>query len=282
MGRRPQGLRLGDRDLASAAAGPVLGQRLLEARRPGLVSRPRILERPEDRPARLPQERPARRSPRRRAGRAARAPTASTSPASTIPTATAWSGRRGSGPRLQPGWSWVPAQWVRQPEGWVFQEGYWDRTLEDRGTLFAPAEVDKSAKQRAATSSISPTPRSRPRCYGQLYGAFGRPNSYYDGYPGCLLRPERPIITATPTTATSAAITATSITRTTAATAIPTMLDAGGLRVWRLRRLWRLRRIWRLRRLRRLWAYGGLSAALRLRIRIPVYGSTEFGYPYGG
>ena len=53
--------------------------------------------------------------------------------------------KKGFWTKVQPGWSWVPAQWVRQPDGWVFQDGYWDRTLEDRGTLFAPAEVDKSA-----------------------------------------------------------------------------------------------------------------------------------------
>ena len=50
----------------------------------------------------------------------------------------AW--KKGYWAKAQPGWSWVPAQWVHQPEGWNFQEGYWDRTLEDRGTLFAPAE----------------------------------------------------------------------------------------------------------------------------------------------
>ncbi len=54
--------------------------------------------------------------------------------------------KKGFWAKVQPGWSWVPAQWVRQPDGWVFQEGYWDRTLEDRGTLFAPAEVNKAAQ----------------------------------------------------------------------------------------------------------------------------------------
>ncbi len=48
--------------------------------------------------------------------------------------------------KVQPGWAWVPAQWVKQPEGWTFQEGYWDRTLEDRGTLFAPAQVAPGAR----------------------------------------------------------------------------------------------------------------------------------------
>ena len=54
--------------------------------------------------------------------------------------------KKGYWTKAQPGWSWVPAQWVRQPDGWVFQDGYWDRVLEDRGILFTPAEVDKTAR----------------------------------------------------------------------------------------------------------------------------------------
>ncbi len=64
--------------------------------------------------------------------------------------------------KAQPGWAWVPAQWVKQPEGWTFQEGYWDRTLEDRGTLFAPAQV-APARRTTPTPSISRIPRSPPR-----------------------------------------------------------------------------------------------------------------------
>jgi hypothetical protein len=91
--------------------------------------------------------------------------------------------KKGFWTNAQPGWSWVPASWIRQPEGWIFQEGYWDRTLEDRGTLFAPAELDKNAK---STDELTYQPYTTvsPEMYGQLYGAFGRPSSYYDGYPG--------------------------------------------------------------------------------------------------
>ena len=91
--------------------------------------------------------------------------------------------KKGFWAKAQPGWSWVPAQWIRQPEGWTFQEGYWDRTLEDRGTLFAPAEVDKSTKTNDDLT-YQPYTQVSPEMYGQLYGGFGRPNSYYDGYPG--------------------------------------------------------------------------------------------------
>ena len=91
--------------------------------------------------------------------------------------------KKGFWAKAQPGWAWVPAHWIRQPEGWTFQEGYWDRTLEDRGTLFAPAEVDKSTK---TTDDLTYQPYTKvsPEMYGQIYGGFGRPNSYYDGYPG--------------------------------------------------------------------------------------------------
>ncbi|APW60005.1 hypothetical protein [Paludisphaera borealis] len=91
--------------------------------------------------------------------------------------------KKGFWTNTQPGWSWVPASWIRQPEGWLFQEGFWDRTLEDRGTLFAPAEITQG-ENGTADLSYQPYTTVSPEMYGQLYGAFGRSNSYYDGYPG--------------------------------------------------------------------------------------------------
>ena len=84
--------------------------------------------------------------------------------------------------KAQAGWSWVPSQWVKQPQGWAFQDGYWDRTLEDRGTLFAPAQV--AADANPADVTYQPIAQVSPESYGRLNGAFGRPNTYYDGYPG--------------------------------------------------------------------------------------------------
>ena len=107
----------------------------------------------------------------------------STSRASIYPDGDGVVWKKGFWAKVQPGWSWVPAQWVRQPDGWVFQDGYWDRTLEDRGTLFAPAEVNKSA-QTADNLTYQPYTTVSPELYGQLNGAFGRPNTNYDGYPG--------------------------------------------------------------------------------------------------
>ena len=91
--------------------------------------------------------------------------------------------KKGFWANAHPGWSWVPASWTHQTEGWVFQDGYWDRTLEDRGILFAPAQMTGDAK---STDDLTYRPYTvvSPEMYGQLYGALGRPNSYYDGYPG--------------------------------------------------------------------------------------------------
>ena len=38
----------------------------------------------------------------------------------------------------QPDWIWVPAHYVWTPGGYLFVNGYWDRSLERRGTPFAP------------------------------------------------------------------------------------------------------------------------------------------------
>ena len=144
---------------------------------------------------RLSQERPSRGSTGRGHRRVARARTISTSRASFRPDGDGVAWRKGFWAKAQPGWSWVPAQWVRQPDGWVFQEGYWDRTLEDRGTLFTPSAGDsgnasgESGRQRrrlpAALAGLS---RRITDC---STARFGRPNSYYDGYPGVSLRPVR-------------------------------------------------------------------------------------------
>lgn len=90
--------------------------------------------------------------------------------------------------KTQAGWSWVPASWVKQPEGWTFQEGYWDRVLEDRGTLFAPAEVSQAA-QASGEVVYQPVAQIAPETYNLLYGSLGRPTSAYDGYPGCYFDP---------------------------------------------------------------------------------------------
>jgi len=40
--------------------------------------------------------------------------------------------------QARPDWIWVPAHYVLTPHGYVFVDGYWDYTLERRGTVFLP------------------------------------------------------------------------------------------------------------------------------------------------
>ncbi len=98
--------------------------------------------------------------------------------------------------KAQPGWAWVPAQWVKQPEGWVFQDGYWDRTLEDRGTLFAPAEV--SGKRADGNTVYQPYTQVSPQSYGLLYGAFRPAELQLRRLSRRLLRSQRPILRLRP------------------------------------------------------------------------------------
>ncbi|WP_165064063.1 hypothetical protein [Paludisphaera rhizosphaerae] len=93
----------------------------------------------------------------------------------------AW--RKGFWADAKPGWAWTPATWTRQPEGWIFQEGYWDYPLEERGILFAPAEIAREVRP-GEVLTYHPYTMVSPELYGQLYGAFGRSTPYYDGYPG--------------------------------------------------------------------------------------------------
>lgn len=47
-----------------------------------------------------------------------------------------------------PDWVWQPAHYVWTPRGYVYVDGYWDRTLERRGVLFAPMYVHHSVYSR--------------------------------------------------------------------------------------------------------------------------------------
>ena len=108
-------------------------------------------------------------------------------PGQYVPDGDGVAWKKGFWTKAQPGWAWVPSQWIKQPEGYVFQGGFWDRTLEDRGTLFSPAAP--TVADGNAVLTYQPIAQISPQSYGRLYGAFGRPTSYYDGYPGCYYDP---------------------------------------------------------------------------------------------
>jgi len=46
--------------------------------------------------------------------------------------------RPGFWTQFRPGWMWTPASYTWTPAGYLFNEGFWDRPLCDRGLLFAP------------------------------------------------------------------------------------------------------------------------------------------------
>ena len=52
----------------------------------------------------------------------------------------------------QQDWVWVPSHYVMTPRGYIFAEGHWDYSLENRGVLFAPIGFPVSVYGRAGFS----------------------------------------------------------------------------------------------------------------------------------
>ena len=135
LGPEPGGLRLDDRDLARAAGGRVLGERLLEARCEGLAPRAGVLER--RRPGPEGRERPGGCADGRGAGPSmarAEEPIGIPPgrdyfyiPGQNIPAGGGVAWRPGFWARSQAGWEWIPSRWERQADGWAFREGFWNR-----------------------------------------------------------------------------------------------------------------------------------------------------------
>jgi hypothetical protein len=50
----------------------------------------------------------------------------------------------------QAGWTWIPDHYVWSPRGYVFVNGYWDYSLDRRGTLFAPVCFTRNVFARTA------------------------------------------------------------------------------------------------------------------------------------
>ena len=160
----------------------------------------------------------------------------------------------------------------------------------------APAEVNKAAPP-SDNLTYQPYTTVSPELYGQLNGAFGRPNSNYDGYPG-VFYDEDGRYYGYANYGNLVRITAISIIRPAADTDIRTMplpcntvgATAVMAAMGRLRRLWwlwrRLRRLWWLwRRLRRYGGYGGLlGGGFGLGFGLPFYGGFNYGMSpfYGG
>lgn len=81
---------------------------------------------------------------------------------------------------FQPDWLWVPSHYVSTPSGYVLVNGYWDRPLQRRGTLFAPVYFQQPLYQQP---SYVYTPRIGILGSALLTSLFVRP-SYHQYYFG--------------------------------------------------------------------------------------------------
>jgi len=84
----------------------------------------------------------------------------------------------------EPEWVWQPAQYIWTRRGYVYVEGYWDRTLDRRGILFAPIYARHSVRTHRAyvyspsiviqigflTVALFDSPNSHHYYFGDYYG----------------------------------------------------------------------------------------------------------------
>ena len=84
----------------------------------------------------------------------------------------------------RPGWVWAPACYRWTPSGHVFIDGYWDRSLEDRGVLFPPVAI---AQEVYAAPGFAYTPAYAIRpdsLYEALFVCRDRGSYYFGDYFG--------------------------------------------------------------------------------------------------
>ena len=88
------------------------------------------------------------------------------SPASIIRTATASSGKKATGRRRSQAGRGSPPSGFASPTAGCFKKATGIASLEDRGILFTPAEVDKSAARSRRSDLSTVHARFHPRCTG--------------------------------------------------------------------------------------------------------------------
>ena len=102
----------------------------------------------------------------------------------------AW--RPGFWVQTQPNWSWSPAHYNWTPNGSLFVDGYWDRPVQTRGTLFAPVYFQQPVYRQQGYSytpglsilagSLLSNLFVRPS-YGQYYfGDYYSQSNFQQGY----------------------------------------------------------------------------------------------------
>jgi hypothetical protein len=102
----------------------------------------------------------------------------------------------GSWVDFQQDWTWVPAHYVSTPSGYLFNEGYWDYPLAQRGQVFAPVYFQQPLYQQpgftytpslallatALASSLFVRPAYHQYYFGDYYDANNFQTGIYPWY----------------------------------------------------------------------------------------------------
>jgi hypothetical protein len=76
-------------------------------------------------------------------------------------------------------WVWIPSRYIWTPSGCLFNEGYWDHPLDERGLLFAPVRFDQRVWAEARRPYIPQFVVSSDFLIGALF--VGPSRRYYFG-----------------------------------------------------------------------------------------------------
>ena len=82
----------------------------------------------------------------------------------------------------KPNWIWVPAHYRWTPAGYVYIDGYWDYTLQDRGILYAPAYIPGGVYLQASFRYSPTVVVSEPCLFGALFVRRGWGCYYFGDY----------------------------------------------------------------------------------------------------
>jgi hypothetical protein len=93
-------------------------------------------------------------------------------------------------------WDWIPAHYVWTPRGYVFVDGYWDHSFDQRGVIYAPVYFQSGYASRpgysytpavaiglaAIVEHLFLRPNYHHYYFGDYYGRSYRDSGYYSPY----------------------------------------------------------------------------------------------------
>ncbi|MCY2964969.1 MAG: hypothetical protein NT069_15260 [Planctomycetota bacterium] len=90
---------------------------------------------------------------------------------------------------MQTDWQWTPATYVQTPRGYVFVDGYWDYSLNNRGVLYAPARFNSGVMSQpgfsyAPSYAINPAALIANLFLRPTYGHYYFGDYYAGNYGG--------------------------------------------------------------------------------------------------